>query len=321
MNSRTVIVTGGNTGLGYGCAAALLSTQDGQPWHVVLACRDAGRAAEAVKRLSDGARRGATVEAMSLDLASFQSIKDFAAEIASRLDSGTLPPLRGLVCNAGLNPGATRTTTVEGFETTFGVNHLGHFLLVDLLRPTLVPPARIAVVASGVHDPAQKTGVPAPAWNAPGELAHGRLGPASADDGAMKGGMRLYSTSKLANVYFSYALARRLPDGITVNAFDPGLMPGTGLSRSAPAYLRFVFDRVLPRIIPLLRRVMSNNVHTTEESGQALARLVTDPALATTTGRYFEGLQEIPSSKESYDEQRAEELWRVSESLTAARTG
>jgi NAD(P)-dependent dehydrogenase (short-subunit alcohol dehydrogenase family) len=212
--------------------------------------------------------------------------------------------------------GGKKTFTVDGFESTFGVNHLGHFLWVNLLLPLLTPPARVAVVASGTHDPALKTGVPAPAWNDPMALAKGELGSLAAKDGPRKWGQRCYATSKLANVLFSYELARRLPPGVTVNAFDPGLMPGTGLVRDSAAPLRFLWHQVLPRILPLLRRAISPNIHTPAESGAALARLVLDPALEGVSGKYFEGQREIPSSAESYDAPRAGELWKASTALT-----
>jgi NAD(P)-dependent dehydrogenase (short-subunit alcohol dehydrogenase family) len=155
-----------------------------------------------------------------------------------------------------------------------------------------------------------------PAWNTPTELARGRLGPEAANDDAGADRGRRYSTTKLANVYFTYGLAPRLPAGITVNAFDPGLMPGTGLAREYPAVARFAWHAILPRVIPLLRLILVKNIHTPKESGAALARLIVDPALAATSGRYFEGLREIPSSAESYDKDRAEELWRESATLT-----
>jgi NAD(P)-dependent dehydrogenase (short-subunit alcohol dehydrogenase family) len=255
------------------------------------------------------------VEAMSLDLSSLASVRAFAAELKKRLMARTIPPLHAVVCNAGMNPLNTKTMTADGFESTFGINHLGHFLLVNELLPLLQSPARVVIVASGVHDPAQKSGVPAPAWNDPVALAHGELGPAAAFDKALASGQRRYSTSKLANVYFTYALARRLPAGMTANAFDPGLMPGTGLMREAPVALRFIL-RHIP--IGLLRRLFSPNVHTAEESGAALARLVTDPELNTITGRYFEGRRQIRSSEESYNDERALELWNASVTLTVA---
>src|SRR5246127_642486 len=315
IGSRSVVITGGNTGMGFACANAILKSPNGAPWHVILACRDKGRAQAAVDQLTDGAIAVGQVEVMSLDLASLASVRAFAAELKKRLNTGTIPPLHAVVCNAGVNPLNTKTVTADGFESTFGINHLGHFLLVNELLPALHSPARVVVVASGVHDPAQKSGVPAPAWNNPAALAHGELGPAAVSDKAFASGQRRYSTSKLANVYFTYALARRLPAGITANAFDPGLMPGTGLMREAPAPFRFVL-RHIP--IALLRRLFSPNVHTAQESGEALASLVTDPELNRTTGRYFEGRRQIRSSDESYNDERAAELWNASVTLTAA---
>jgi NAD(P)-dependent dehydrogenase (short-subunit alcohol dehydrogenase family) len=313
---QTVVITGGNSGLGYACARALLRASP--PWHVVIACRDLGRAGSAVEALRESAA-GARVEAMALDLASLASVRAFSAELERRLKTGELPPLHGLVCNAGMQ--GAKVFTVDGFEATFGVNHLGHYLLVNLLLPLLVKPARIAVVASGVHDPVQLEAVPSagvlpPAWNTTAALAKGELGPAAAKDDASADRGRRYSTSKLANVYFTYGLAPRLPEGITVNAFDPGLMPGTGLAREYPASLRWIWNVVMPRVIPLLRLLMTKNIHTPEASGAALARLITDPALASTNGKYFEGLNEIRSSVESYDAGRAAELWESSAALT-----
>lgn len=253
---------------------------------------------------------------MRLDLASLESVREFAREVGRHLDAGEVSPLHGLICNAGVQSAGKKTFTADGFEGTFGVNHLRHFLLVNLLLPRLVAPARVAVVASGTHDPAQKTGMPAPAWNDPLALAKGELGPTSAQDSPMKSGQRRYTTSKLANVLFSHELARRLPAGVTVNAFDPGLMPGTGLAREAAAPLRWLWNHVLLRVIPLLRRFLSPNVYSPAESGAALARLVFGPVLANASGKYFEGMREIRSSEESYEATRATELWQASAALT-----
>src|SRR5581483_5201698 len=292
----------------------ILRSPHGAPWRVVLACRDIGRAQTAVDQLTREAGVASQVEAMSLDLASLTSVRAFAAELTKRLDAGTMPPLHAVVCNAGVNPLNTKTVTADGFESTFGINHLGHFLLVNELLPLLQSSARVVVVASGVHDPAQKSGVPAPAWNDPAALARGELGTSAASDKSMAYGQRRYSTSKLANVYFTYALSRRLPADVTANAFDPGLMPRTSLMREAPAPLRFI-ARHIP--ISLLRRLFSPNVHTAQESGDSLARLVTDPELSAVTGRYFEGGRQIRSSDESYNDERAEGLWNASMTMTA----
>ena len=314
---HTVVITGGNSGLGYACARTLLTASP--PWHVVLACRDLGRANAAVETLRPAAVPGAQVEAMALDLASLASVRAFAAALKRRLDAGELPPLHGLVCNAAMQ--GARVFTVDGFEATFAVNHLGHYLLVNLLLPALAKPARIAVVASGVHDPVQleavpSASVPPPAWNAPALLAKGEMGPAAANDTAAVDVGRRYATAKLANVYFTYGLAPRLPKGIVVNAFDPGLMPGTGLAREYTGVMKFMWNFVMPKVIPLLRLLVTKNIHTPAASGAALARLITDPVLASTNGKYFEGLKEIPSSVDSYDAGRADELWQSSAVLT-----
>lgn len=315
-STHTAVITGGNTGLGFACAKALLSASS--PWHVVIACRDQWRADASVEKLRKVMGASTKVEAMILDLASFNSIRSFPAQLKERLLSGELPPLHGLVCNAGMQ--GARTLTKNGFEGSFGVNHLGHYLLVRLLLPLFATPARIAVVSSGVHDPAQLEGVPGagppPAWNSPFELAKGILGPAAAKDDENTDRFRRYSTSKLANLYFTYGLAAKLPKGITVNAFDPGLMPGTGLAREYTGLMKFLWDHIMPKMLPLLRLLIVKNIHSPEKSGAALARLINDPELAIVNGKYFEGTREISSSPESYDKKRADELWDDSAVLT-----
>ena len=314
---RTVVITGGNTGLGYACAAALLGSRGNSPWHIVLACRNLERGRAAAQELTRVAGASESVESMSLDLAQLASVRLFADRLSARIRSREILSLYGLVCNAGVQSWTKRSFTADGFETTFGVNHLGHFVLVNLLLPAMDVESRIVVVSSGVHDPANNWGLPAPAWNHAVALSKGELGSSAAGDSPRARGQRLYSTSKLANIYFTYGLARRLPVGMTVNAFDPGLTPGTGLTREAPAPIRFVARRLLPRAIPLLRQSYRNpNVHTVVESGRAMARLMADPLLAGVSGKYYEEDREVRSSPESYDEGRAEELWQTSKTLT-----
>jgi NAD(P)-dependent dehydrogenase (short-subunit alcohol dehydrogenase family) len=314
--TRSVVITGGNTGLGYACATEILKSNDGGGWHIVIACRDLQKGHEAIRQLREKVAKPISVEAMQLDLASLQSVRSFASRLNDSIRAGSTPPLHGIVCNAGVQSGTKKTFTNDGFESTFGVNHLGHFLLVNLLLPALSPPARILVVASGVHDPKQKYGLPAPAWNDVTELAKGELGESAANDGAMASAQRRYTTSKLANIYFAYGLPGHLPSGITANAFDPGMMPGTGLVREAPAIIRFVAKHILPHVIPILRRVMNPNVHTVDESGSFLARLLTDPLLSNTSGKYFVEHREERSSPESYDDKRITDLWDSSKKLT-----
>jgi NAD(P)-dependent dehydrogenase (short-subunit alcohol dehydrogenase family) len=312
--ARTIIITGGNSGIGLEAATALLRDENG-PWHVVLPVRNAARGQEAVASLAAAATNGSTVEAMTMDLSSLASVREFAAQVTSRATSGAIPRVFALVCNAGVQMGTNVTRTADGFESTFGINYLGHFTLVNALLPVLKAPARVVMTVSGVHDPAN--GLPGPpAWNDARALARGELGPASESDNALVAGQRRYSTSKLASIYFTYALDRRLPDGVTANAYDPGMVLGTGLGRSLPAPVKFLSDHVFPHITWLLRRTITPTILTAEESGGTLAWLVTAPELATTTGAYFAGRTQTRSSEDSYDTARGEQLWTDSLALT-----
>jgi NAD(P)-dependent dehydrogenase (short-subunit alcohol dehydrogenase family) len=316
-DARTIVLTGGTSGIGLAAATAILRNEHG-PWHLVVPVRDAARGRETVAALASAASGGNTVEAMTMDLASLESVRTFAAELTRRVTSKTIPPVHALVCNAGVQMGTNLTHTVDGFESTFGVNHLGHFVLVNSLLPVLKGPARVVVTSSDTHDPALKLG-PAPAWSSADALARGELAASAESDNAFVAGQRRYSTSKLANLYFTYALARRLPEGVTANAFNPGMVLGTGLGRSLPAPVRFISRHVLPHLTWLLRRVMTPNIHSAAEAGGTLAWLATAPELAETTGQYFDGRTQARSSDESYEVTRAEQLWTDSEKLTGTR--
>jgi NAD(P)-dependent dehydrogenase (short-subunit alcohol dehydrogenase family) len=144
---KTVIITGANSGLEF--VAAREVAQSGKGWHVVLACRDTARGQAAKQRLSEVTCSSA-LSVVKLDLASLQAVRTFAAEFKS----ANLPPLHGLINNAGIQTLSREIhLTKDGFENTFATNHLGHFLLTNLLLPTMARPARIIVVGSGTHDP------------------------------------------------------------------------------------------------------------------------------------------------------------------------
>ena len=136
----------------------------------------------------------------------------------------------------------------------------------------------------------------------------------------------------LGNPYSStmcaYELDRRLEaegfstpgDPIDLNVFDPGLMPGTGLARDWGPLGRFVSNGLLPPLVPIVRR-LGVSANTAEASGRALAHLTTDPSLEGVSGRYFELGKEARSSEESYDRNKAEELWETSDALIGLRPG
>jgi light-dependent protochlorophyllide reductase len=308
-----VLVTGGNSGIGFECARML--AQNG--WQVIIASRDRAASAAAVRRIA-GEHGGDTIAEMGLDLGSLASVRRLAAEIDA-MDV----PLRALVCNAGLQVSAGPRRSADGFELTFAVNHLGHFLLANLLLGRLVAhaPARIVVVASGVHDPKLRTGMPKADVRSLDTLA--ATGGPSADrfDGRLA-----YVNSKLCNLWFAYELGRRIDAArlstaarpVTVNGFDPGLVPGSGLARDYPRVLRLVWDRILPAVARVLTPIVPT-INPAPKAGGALARLVLDPALAPVSGRYFPSharWHEAASSDASYDADRARALWDASVRMT-----
>lgn len=305
---KTVIITGGNNGLGYHCAKQLILDPE---LYLVLACRNLVKAEQAVARIRETSN-SQNVEAMMLDLASLKSVRSFAREIGDR----DLPPLFALVCNAGVQFIQRQTYTEEGFDTTFGVNHLGHFLLVNLLLKHLTAPARIIFVSSDTHDSSKTTGMPAPYWRNPELMAYPDRDSTIKNQDIGTIGRTAYTTSKLCNVLCAYELSRRLQRidrerSITVNVFNPGLMPGSGLAADYTTTAKFVWNNILPVLCKLVP-----NINTMEQSGKALARLVTDAKLADTTGKYFSGFKMMDSSNESYDEAKAKQLWDASVKLT-----
>ena len=314
-DEKTIVVTGGNGGLGYECAKAIAAS--GPEWRVVLAVRGPEKGERAALRIAEETGNPG-VEAMRLDLASLASVRTFAAELARRHD---LPPLRAVVCNAGLQIVSGTGYTEDGFEETFGVNHLGHFLLVNLLLRQLEAPARIVFVSSGTHDPKRRTGMPSPRYRGAQAFAYPDRYPDPEGESESTGvvGRRRYTASKLCNAMCAYELDRRLraqglstPEApIDANAFDPGAVPGTGLARDHAPLARFAWDRGVRRLVPILRR-LGVPFSTAEASGRALASLVTDCSLDGVSGRYIEIDEEAGSSEESYDLKKAGELWEES---------
>jgi NAD(P)-dependent dehydrogenase (short-subunit alcohol dehydrogenase family) len=298
MEDRTVIVTGGNAGLGYQ-AAKNIALSDAS-YHVVLACRSAsrGETAAAAIRTETG---NPYVTAMRVDLASLDSVREFE-ESFSRVG---LPPLYGIVCNAGISaagvPGSPRTE--DGFETIFGVNHLGHFLLTNLLLPRMDIHGRIVFVTSDLHNP--------PAFF-PAKVRYDNAAAIAAGNA----GMAQYCTSKLCNIYCTYEMARLIQDHtdtrITVNAFNPGAMSDTGFSSPSGNILA----RAAVRVIGGIMGALIGKQSTAIESGATLASLITNPEFANTTGAYIDRGTTAESSPLSHDRDNAAELWKASTAMT-----
>jgi NAD(P)-dependent dehydrogenase (short-subunit alcohol dehydrogenase family) len=303
--TTSIIVTGASAGLGKITAGELAAAGH----HVILACRSTLRgeaAAESVRARTPGANP----EVLELDLASLDSVRTAAGKLLE--DTGR-PPLHGLVCNAGIQVVNGVQRSADGHELTFATNHLGHFLLISLLADHIASPGRIVLVSSEVHQgPSKSMGFPAPHWQHPKALAD----PAQTElGGSAKAGRVRYATSKLANLYLTYELAPRLAErGITVNAFDPGLMPETGLDRDWPAWTQRIYHTMAPLLVRVLPGARSVAV-----SGSDLAWLTTSPEVADVTGTYFSGRRKRASSRLSHDAAHAAQLWDVSEELVAER--
>ncbi|MFD2654876.1 SDR family NAD(P)-dependent oxidoreductase [Gracilibacillus thailandensis] len=305
---KTVIITGGNTGLGYECAKVIAKANN--DWHIILASRNKERVNTAAQELIQ-TTGNQHISGMVVDLASFSSIHHFVHQF----NEADLPPLHSIICNAGVQFVQGTQATVDGIEATFGVNHLGHFLLVRLLLNQIQDRGSIVVVSSDTHDPLMKTGMPAPIYLHPSIMANPQKSDESlANLSSLNRGQTRYTTSKLCNLYFSYELARRIEKAnrlITVKAFNPGMMPGRGssLSRDYNPILKFMWNNVLP-----LMRFFRSSIRTTQQSGTDLANLILNQRFSS-SGQYFDGPKKIASSKESYDIDRAKELWSWSSDI------
>jgi len=204
---RVAMITGGNSGIGFITASKLAA----QGFHVILASRNQQSSTQAIARMQ-ASNPNASVESLPLDLASFASVRQCAAAFLAK---GY--PLHLLINNAGGSvPGKQASFTTDGFEMTLGTNHLGHFLLTNLLLDVLKrsAPARVITVSSRLHDPAYR-GRPWPDFDYDNLKGEKYYDP-----------QVFYRNSKLANIWFAYELNRRLMGtGVTSNAVCPGFVP------------------------------------------------------------------------------------------------
>ncbi len=275
------MVTGATSGMGEMTAwrlAELGAT-------VILVGRNRERGDETLRRIVT-ATGNTAVELMLADLSSQAQIRQLVQQFKSRYQH-----LHVLVNNAGawITP---RQESIDGIEMTFALNHLGYFLLTNLLLDTLKAsaPARIINVSSYGHKRTQ--------MNFDNLQAKQRYD-----------GLQAYRQSKLANILFTYELARRLAGtGVTVNAVNPGLVA-----------TRFGFNNFgfIPAwIVNLLTRVYGLVGTNAEQGAQTSIYLATSSNVEGVTGKYFEKQTAVPSSEESYDPAVASRLWQVSIAMT-----
>jgi NAD(P)-dependent dehydrogenase (short-subunit alcohol dehydrogenase family) len=279
MNGKTVLITGGNSGLGKATAREL----GRRGARVVITARDAGKGEQAERELRR--ETGADVTWMNLDLASLASVTSFAEEFLR-----CKPELHVLINNAGVLL-SQRQETVDGMEMTWAVNHVGHFLLTELLLPCLRThaPARIVVVSS---------------------QAHYRSWGLSFDDlYSVKNyqAYRVYADTKLANLYFSRELARRLRgSGVMVNAVHPGLV-ATGFAAEGDARGPLAWFYRYAR--PFMR--------TPEQGAQTILYAATAPELEGVSGEYFSNSRRARPSRMARNDVAARKLWALTAELIA----
>ena len=285
LRDRVIVITGGNAGIGKETAVGL--AQKGAT--VVITARDQQRGAAALEEIRGRTGRDdERLVVMPLDLASFASIRAFASDLLDRSDR-----LDVLVNNAGLVL-RQRRETADGFETTFGVNHLGHFLLTDLLLDRLRAgeSARIVNVSSDAH-----------------KQARNGLDFDDLQSTRRYRGFAVYSKSKLANILFTRELARRL-DGtnVTVNALHPGFVAS-----------RFGRDGDTGRLGDVAMLVTRPFAINAAQGALTSIHVASSPDVDGITGQYWYKCALATPSRAAQDDAAARRLWQVSEQLIAGR--
>jgi NAD(P)-dependent dehydrogenase (short-subunit alcohol dehydrogenase family) len=294
---KTIIITGANSGIGYECAMQMAKLAPKEV--IIIACRNITAGNLAAEKIRE-ATGHINLKCMELNLASLQSIRDFEIAFAKTNHK----EISALINNAGSQNIGETAYTKDGFEITFGTNHLGGFYLTKLLTPYLVSGASVTFTASDTHDPLTKTGIEPPVYTSGHELAF----PQKTTEKATTIGQRRYSTSKLCNVMTTYLYHGKLaPHGIRVNAFDPGMVPGTGLAKNYPAILRFVWNNIMPILTHFKK-----NTNTAVLSGSRLANLAYSKKYADLNGIYFSDGEVTRSSADSYNEKFQKDLWNSS---------
>ena len=285
MDGKTVIITGANTGIGK--ETALDMAKRGA--RVIMACRDLKKGEAALKDIVE--RTGnSNVLLKHLDLASLKSVRKFAKDI-----NMNEPELHVLINNAGLGGVPELMKTEDGFELTMGVNHLGHFLLTNLLLDLLKKssPSRIIVVSSDTHGRWTKE---MKFDNVNSERFYDRYDS--------------YSQSKLANILFARELAKRLNgSGVTANSLHPGLIMTEIFRYFGFMHMTFYWR---PWAIVLGK--------TIEQGAQTTIHLAVSKDVEGVTGLYFDNCKPIEPSKAAQSDEAAVKLWQLSADLVGLQS-
>lgn len=300
------VVTGATSGIGLSLVDRLL---DQDAAHVYVGARNPEGAKE-LRSLAGPDR----LTILQLDLSELSSVREFAKRLKDLLDGRQI---NAIVCNAGLQMPGNRMSK-DGVELTFATNHLGHFLLVHELLPTLAPDAVITTTGSGTHSEEEtlprRFGFRGALFPSARAVAHGEIG--EERDSPRQQGLDRYATSKLCNMLFVRKMAGLYPDH-RFYSFDPGLMPDTRLGREAPAFLVGILRNVLPLFAPFMKDLSSS-----ARSSAMLAELINRPSVFGPSGSYvyFTGEPARRSAKAEHDGLAAE-LYDVSAELVGVEAG
>jgi NAD(P)-dependent dehydrogenase (short-subunit alcohol dehydrogenase family) len=278
MADQTVLVTGGTGGIGKATAIGLAAMGA----RVGITGRDIARTRAAAAEVAAVSGNPA-VDPFPADMSSQAEVRRLAREVLA-----AYPRLDVLVNNMG-GFWATRRITADGLEHTFAVNHLAPFLLTDLLldRLTASAPSRIVTVSSGAH-------------------ATGTMNFSDLQGERRYSGQQAYSQSKLANIMFTYELARRMDGtGVTATVLHPGVVR-TGFAAEDPSPMWKAF-------LPLIRVFLK----TPEKGAATSIYLASSPEVDGVTGTYFADRKPKTSSRSSYDTAAAARLWQISLDLVA----
>jgi protochlorophyllide reductase len=318
MSLSTAIITGASSGVGLYGAKALL---DRGNWHVVLACRNLEKTQEVAKSLNFPNDRYSIIQ---LDLASLASVRKFVSDFRAMGRS-----LEALVCNAAVYLPLQKTPlrSADGYELSVATNHLGHFLLCQLLLDDLVKSPRIdkrLIILGTVTANSKELGgkIPIPAPPDLGNLEGFERGfkePITMINAKVFKSGKAYKDSKLCNMLTTRELHRRyhLTTGITFNSFYPGCVADTPLFRNHYPLFRTIF--------PWFQKNVTGGYVSQELAGERLAMVVADPEFRQSGvhwswgNRQAEGrkafVQEL--SAEGSDAEKALRLWDLSEKLVA----
>jgi NAD(P)-dependent dehydrogenase (short-subunit alcohol dehydrogenase family) len=254
---RTVVMTGGTAGFGAFAATRISDTPNTR---LIMGARDT---------------KNSSIDALPLDLARLSNVRSFVQALTKKLDGTKIDVL---ILNAGAQFGNTKHRTEDGFESTFAINHLAHYLLLRLLTPSLAKNATVVITTSDVHDP--KTNPLGPKELGPETLAH----PNAKGNGFIPG-FRAYSSSKLCDLLTARAFevsTEARTNGLRVIAYNPGLTPDTSLYRAWPWW-----GKLMMASASLVRPLAG--INTIEEAGNAIADLGLG-MIVPPTGRIYASL-------------------------------